>query len=498
MTIEVKETSLHVVNMWTRMPFKYGIVTLTALPHLFVRVAAEVNGRLVDGVAADGLAPKWFTKDPDKAVEDELAEMMGVIQAACAHAQRVGAAESIFDWWLQLYHAQREWGKQRGCPALLWNFGASLLERAALDAFCRASEIPFAQAVRDNALGMRLRDVHGEFADSAPRDWLPAQPTRRMGVRHTVGLADPLTEEDIAPDARVEDGLPQSLEACIRQYGLRYFKIKIPADPDTAIHRLRGVADVLQRECGAFAFTLDGNEFFSGIEGFRELWETLQRDEAIAAWFNEGLLFLEQPLHRDVALSAEATAAFANWPDRPPIIIDESDGENESLPQALERGYAGTSHKNCKGVFKAIANACLTAKRRSQDPEGRYAFSGEDLANVGPVALLQNLAVTSVLGLEHVEMNGHHYFPGLSVFPQKLQEDVLAHHGGLYHRHHTGKETFASLRITGGEIALDTVLAAPFGYQIPLDPGEFTPLEDWEFESLGLSPGRRSTKNSYA
>ena len=34
-------------------------------------------------------------------------------------------------------------------------------------------------------------------------------------------------------------------------------------------------------------------------------------------------------------------------------------------------------------------------------------MSGEDLANVGPVALLNDLAVMSVLGVEDVERNGH-------------------------------------------------------------------------------------------
>ena len=38
MNITVKKTSLHVLNMWTRMPFKYGIATLTALPHVFLSV----------------------------------------------------------------------------------------------------------------------------------------------------------------------------------------------------------------------------------------------------------------------------------------------------------------------------------------------------------------------------------------------------------------------------------------------------------------------------
>ena len=33
----------------------------------------------------------------------------------------------------------------------------------------------------------------------------------------------------------------------------------------------------------------------------------------------------------------------------------------DSLPTALALGYVGTSHKNCKGIVKGIANACLLA-----------------------------------------------------------------------------------------------------------------------------------------
>jgi hypothetical protein len=44
------------------MPFRYGIVTLSALPHLFLKVEAEIDGRRQVGIAADHLPPKWFTK----------------------------------------------------------------------------------------------------------------------------------------------------------------------------------------------------------------------------------------------------------------------------------------------------------------------------------------------------------------------------------------------------------------------------------------------------
>ena len=56
-----------------------------------------------------------------------------------------------------------------------------------------------------------------------------------------------------------------------------------------------------------------------------------------------------------------------DWPDRPPLIIDESDGAVGDVPRALSLGYAGASHKNCKGIVKGIANAArlrLEQKRR--------------------------------------------------------------------------------------------------------------------------------------
>ena len=65
MSIRVLAAEPFVLNMRTRMPFRYGIVTLAALPHLFLKVEAEIDGRRQVGVSADHLPPKWLTKDPD-------------------------------------------------------------------------------------------------------------------------------------------------------------------------------------------------------------------------------------------------------------------------------------------------------------------------------------------------------------------------------------------------------------------------------------------------
>jgi hypothetical protein len=474
MSLRVRATNLRVLPMHTRMPFRYGIATLMALPYLFVRVEAEIDGRPCVGVAADGLVPKWFTKNPATSTEHDIAEMLHVIEAACGFAREAGAAPTVFELWRRVYDAQQGWGGAQGFPPLLAGFGASLVERALIDAFCRARDTSFARAVRQNVLGIQLGALHRELDGAQPADLLPVQPLQVLKLRHTIGLSDPLTDDEISPEERVADGLPQSLAACVRAYGLTHFKIKLRGDLAGDLARLRQIATIVAAESPNYVFTLDGNEQFHDVADFRELWQVLRGDPQLAS-FKRRLLFVEQPLHRDQALSPATADALLHWLERPPMIIDESDGEVASLPAALAAGYAGTSHKNCKGVFKGIANAALLAHRRQIDPARTYILSGEDLSNVGPVALLQDLAVMATLGVEHVERNGHHYFAGLSMYAPQLQERVLDSHGDLYRRHGRG---FATLSVQDGRIDVGSVVAAPFGLAFPFDTGPYLSLDE--------------------
>ena len=469
MKICIRQCRLYRADLHTRMPFRYGIATLTHLPHVFLRVTAEVDGTLSTGTAADHLPPKWFTKDPDAPPDAEIATMLRVIRQAMALAEGL-EGQSVFALWRQLYDAQAAWGEREKLAPLLVNFGTSLVERALIDATCRAAARTFGDLLRENALGVTLGEIHPDLAGLNPADLLPRQPLRRILARHTVGLSDPLTDAEIPDTGRLGDGLPQSLEACIRSYGLRHFKIKIGGDVDQDVERLHRIAEVITACApGDFAFTLDGNEQYTSLANFRGLWETLQNSARLRE-FLPRLWFVEQPLHRDVALSPEVREGFAAWPDRPPVIIDESDATLDSLPTALELGYAGTSHKNCKGVFKGIANACLLAHLRREQPERPVVMSGEDLTNIGPVALQQDLAVMATLGIESVERNGHHYFAGLSQFPESVQRQVLEHHSDLYRRSLQGWPTVA---IEQGALRLDSALAAPFGVGFDLDMEAF-------------------------
>lgn len=459
--ITLKHAELFRCDLRARMPFRYGIATMTWLPHVILRLTWEIDGVAHTGLAADNLPPKWFTKDPKRLLEDEVDEMLRVIRAAVAHARGIQAA-TPFAFWRELEAAQAAWAAAEKLPPLLSNFGTSFVERALLHAVCRARSATLTSALRDNLFGIELGALQPSLAGSAPRDWLPATPPAEVFARHTVGLSDPMWPGEIAAEDRVDDGLPQSLDACIQFYGLRHFKIKINGEAARDRDRLARMAAVFAAECGGdFAFSLDGNESFHDVASFAGYYRDLvAAPELRALWPH--LLYVEQPWHRSVALNPAIGELARAWPDRPPIIIDESDAELASLPTALSLGYAGTSHKNCKGVFKSVVNASLLAQRRATGEAA--VLSGEDLANVGPVGLLQDLAAQAALGVTSVERNGHHYFAGLAQFPPALQAHALAQHGDLFVRHAgTAAGNWPRLDVRGGKLALGSVLRAPFG-----------------------------------
>jgi len=466
MTFTIQRFRFYVLPMRLRFPFKYGIASMTVVPHVFVKVDLLVNGREVSGLSSEGLALKWFTKNPETPFEVDLCEMIAVIQ----NASRIGrlAAEKatgFFAWWKDLYAEQGNWAKIREVPPLLSNLGVSLMERAVLDGLCKALGRPLHAVLQSEELGIDLSDVRGVKVGKA----LVERPLERVHVRHTVGLGDELRASEIPVSERVSDGLPQALDESIRAYGLSFFKIKISGKAETDVPRLREVTRLLMENCPqGFKTTLDGNEQFHELAAFRDYFTLLRGDAALRPLF-ENLLLIEQPLHRAKALGDEV-AALREWKDLPGMIIDESDGSLDDLPRALELGYRGTSHKNCKGIVKGLANAALLRTR----PDS--ILSGEDLCSIGPVAMLQDVAMQAALGVSHVERNGHHYLRGLSAYPEALQRDVLVAHGGLYERHAEG---FPVLRIENGQLDLTSVNAAPFGCGAVLDMADYEPLDAW-------------------
>lgn len=475
--LRLVDATLHRTGTKTRMPFRFGIAVMTEAPHVFLHGSFEIGGNVVTGIAAEGLLPKWFDKTPDKSAGQELDELLLVIRHAVATAREI-PSDSAFGFWRRLYAEQMPWAAELGLPPLLAHFGVSLVERTLLDALARAHGVNFSTLLRENLAGVELGAIHPKLAGRTPREFLPEQPLAKVIARHTVGLSDPLTAADVEAGEALDDGLPQTLEDCVKFYGLHHFKLKVRGDVEADLARLRQIAEVVTRHRGPdYAFTLDGNEQYKELPKFVELWERIQADTMLAPFF-EKLIFIEQPLHRSVALNPEV----AKIENMPPMIIDESDAEIGDLARALELGYVGTSHKNCKGVIKGVAHRCLINHLNGPGQAGRYQMSGEDLVNIGPVALLQDLAAQAALGNATVERNGHHYFRGLSVFPKSISEAMLASHSDLY----TPFDGFARLDVRGGTLDLGSVNAAPFGVaaELPMDA----------FETVSLRPATPSLK----
>ncbi len=448
----------------TRFPFRYGIASMTEVPHLFVHARLVVGERLSVGLASEGLPPKWFTKDPTTTFEQDLPQMLEVIGHAAELAAQIGSQPvSFYELWRELCREQEKWAAAHALPPLLSNLGVSLVERAVLDGLCRAHKRPLHRLVRENVLGLKLGAIYPELGRAEPGDLLPAEPAASVLVRHTIGLAEPLSPAEIPQGERVEDGLPQDLEACIRAYKLRAFKIKLCGNVERDRSRLRSLQTLLKREVGTrYIATLDGNENFADFDRFHEFWREVLEDGALAE-LKTNIAVIEQPVHRDQALAAAAGQVLRQWTDHPSLIIDESDGALGDLNRALALGYGGTSHKNCKGIVKGLANACLLEFRRRQGQS--LVLTAEDLCNLGPVALLQDLALVGLLGIPHVERNGHHYFRGLSMWPEDWQRKVQEAHPDLYTVH---KHRFTCLRIDAGRLSLDSVNEAPFGLKLRL------------------------------
>lgn len=471
MTFRIDAIHFHVLPMQTRLPFRYGIATLTTLPHLVVGVDLILHGSLTRGQSADGLPPKWFTKNPDTPMELDLAEMIAAIQ----NASRIGrvAAEhdvSFAHWWRALYDEQASWSAVREVPPLLANFGVSLIERAVLDALARSADLPLWKLLSTGQINIDLDAVRPDLPTAPINQVVASPPSDQLRIRHTVGLSDPLTDAEIPPEERLSDGLPQSLESAIRHYGLSSFKVKLSGDFDRDRDRLASIASITETlVSSAPSFTVDGNEHFTDAAGFRDYWNRLEAEPACRTVLDHAR-FIEQPLHRDHALRDHVRTVFEEWSDHPPIIIDESDGALADLPRALDLGYSGTSHKNCKGIVKGLANAALLR------PRPNTILSGEDLANVGPLALLQDCAAMALLGIGDIERNGHHYFKGLSMHSEPLQSEVLAHHSDSYRLHEKG---FPSLNIQDGKIGIASANQAPFGCSPLIDPATLEPLNDW-------------------
>ena len=443
-----------------RLPFRFGAATLEKAPQAFLRVRVEdEEGKTAIGAAAEMMVPKWFDKNPALTPAQNVDQLRGSIRAAAAASLEAPAPTTLF---AAARLNEMETARRLPGNPLAAGFGPSLVARAALDAYCRLAGISVFDAVRGNLVGIGGPMLPGDIdADAASAVLAGLRPAGSIAARHTIGLLDPITESEIVDP--VDDGLPQSLEAVIARYGNRWFKIKLSGTVDADIDRLARIAAVLDR-LPDYRVTVDGNEQFGGVEQLAFLLARIELTPRLAR-LRAAIAFIEQPFSRAITMETP----LGDLAVQLPFLIDESDDGDDAFARARGLGYTGVSSKTCKGIYRSLMKAI---RIRTGGVPGLF-LSGEDLTCQAGLAVQQDLALVSLLGLSHVERNGHHYVAGMQGAPQAEKARFAAAHPDLYERGAGGP----LLSIRDGRIAIASLGA--IGYASSVLP---------DFEAMGPLP----------
>lgn len=464
-TFRIADIELLETPVVLRMPFRFGIVTLSKCFQAFVRVRIETaDGKSTWGATAEMIAPKWFDKNPNLTDEENFEQERDVLRIAKQAYLSDASADTAFGHFIRHHDAHLKACAAKGYNPLLASYGNALIDKAVLDALCRGLNKSFYQVMQSNLVGMH--DRHPQFSGMNFSSFLQKlNPATHIHARHTVGMVDAITAVDVTEP--VNDGLPETLEQVVEHYGHHYFKLKVCGQLDKDISRLTAIASVLDRIQEPYFATLDGNEQYKNAEEVAELLSTMRATPALKRMVNS-ILFVEQPISRAHALDTDLSHMALGLP----IIMDESDGTLESFKLAKEKGYSGISSKTCKGIYKSFLNAARCQQWNAEGNGKRFFMSGEDLTVQAGLSIQQDLALVNLLGITHVERNGHHYVNGLMSSPKQEQTDFLSHHGDLY------ENSFGATRvkITEGRLNIASLACPGFASAAMPDFSRMYPL----------------------
>lgn len=181
-------------------------------PLCVLRVVIETSsGARSTGYASDLLVPKWFEKVSEQSIDADWVRLIEGISWACDAVTASQTPATVFDHWDRL-DTERVMGWQGDrSTRLMLGQSVSIVERAMLDAVCRANGQPLHQALRSGATGF-----HGSRlgAIGSLEEVVRREPLTQIAIRHTVGLLDAI-ESNSQPFDASDDGFPVSPDAWV-------------------------------------------------------------------------------------------------------------------------------------------------------------------------------------------------------------------------------------------------------------------------------------------
>ena len=246
-------------------------------------------------------------------------------------------------------------------PKLCTLVVASAFDAAIHDAYGKAFGVSCYETYGPAFMGRDLsHDLGAAFAGEFLDRYVPSAPRARTPVFHSVGASDAIEAADVT--ARLDDGLPNTLEEWIARDGVTRFKIKLnggnaDADVDRIVRTDRVARRALAPRRVDWKYLLDFNE---GCPNVGYLLDVLAQVKAATPDGFARILYIEQPTARD--LIRDRANVMHEAAKLCPIVADEALTDLASLMLAREMGYSGVALKACKGQSHAMLLAAAAQK----------------------------------------------------------------------------------------------------------------------------------------
>jgi len=323
---------------------------------------------------------------------------------------------SVFEVWRKIRDGMTAWQASNRRSEKAAGFGLALVERAIIDAQCRLWKTDLRDAVQANRFRINLGEVCKPLAGREPSELLEANDQSGMRPRLAIAPGD-----DLSP----ESPLAQTLAVG----KIRDLSIGLTGNIDADFARIFDVGQCLGKSLGSrFNLSLEGNGTYAAPGDLRRLMEKLRNDPATRSLAQE-ITFIEQPFPVDSSFSPAAVAVFAEWPERPAILVDEANTTPTAAARALEWGYSGAVFRANRGLIPGLVYACLLGARREREPVGKWMLAGGPVSLQSAFGAQSEIAAANALGLHTVTVAADDlHSPSLRPIPADWLDELRPEH----------------------------------------------------------------------
>lgn len=443
---QVKDVSLYLIPVETRVPLKFGSETLRTVTCARAQVTLEDRiGNVASGWGETPLSVQWVwpSSVPYSDRHASLVEFCKVLVQEWLKFKKFGHPIELSHLFQQevLHVAKDKFNSVRGgepMPYLAGLVAASVFDQAIHDAYGVLHNVDIYKTYNKKFMSQDLaqflspiKDNGVSFAGKYPADFLVDNPPMKLPVWHLVGGLDPITQDELSGD-EPNDGYPVLLSDWIERDGLECLKIKLRGnDAGWDYERLLAIGK-LSVQKGIKWLTADFN---CSVEDPQYVNEILDRFEVDHKQIFDMILYVEQPFPYDLETNRIDVHSVSK---RKPLFLDESAHDWKFVRLGRELGWSGVALKTCKTQTGALLSLCW-AKAHNM-PLMVQDLTNPMLAQIPHVRLAAHAG--TVMG---VESNSMQFYPDAS----KPEEAI---HPGLFKRRN-------------GVLDLSTIRGPGFGFR---------------------------------